>query len=153
MLTLDPPVRPILRSSTNATAKAPLARGRGTSKEAPKQDELREPARSQKAPRACTWQGASGRVYLHRVYDFIWCPEIPNANVVFVHRACLGPRTVLHAGVVENGAPSLNLAQIRQLGAQLGANEIHVYDGEDDPAERIAIADDVHRGQADDDNV
>jgi hypothetical protein len=148
MLTLEPPVRPILQSPSTPFPAKTLARQ--TRDVARVRDDH---APGQKAPRACTWQGASGRIYLHRVYDFIWCPEMANANVVFVYRTCLGPRTVLHAGVVENGAPSLNLAQIRQLGAQLGANEIHVYDAEDTAEDRLAVAGDLHRGEVEDAGV
>lgn len=57
--------------------------------------------------------------------DLIWCPEVPhNTRYVFVRRHQDGTRRGLGRGVLTDPAPSLNLAHLRQRGAQLGANEV-----------------------------
>jgi hypothetical protein len=73
------------------------------------------------------WRGASGRRYVHTVYSLIECPVLPKASYLLVHRDHAGRREVLHIGCGHSDAPSLNLARIRQRGATLGANEVHVY--------------------------
>jgi hypothetical protein len=73
------------------------------------------------------WRGASGRRYTHSVYSLIECPPLPKAVFLLVRRDADGMRTVLHVGMAASDADSLNLAQVRQRGAQLGANEVHVY--------------------------
>lgn len=73
------------------------------------------------------WSGASGRRYVHSVYDLIECPELPAANFLLVHRDGAGRRTVLAVGHTTHTAASLNLAEIRHRAARLGANEVHVH--------------------------
>ena len=73
------------------------------------------------------WTGASGRRYVHTVYELLECPPLPAANYVLVRRGAGARRKVLSIGRVANSAPSLNLAEIRQRGAVLGANEVHVH--------------------------
>jgi hypothetical protein len=73
------------------------------------------------------WSGASGRRYVHTVYSLIDCPEIPPANFLLVRREASGQRTVLAIGHLKHTAGSLNLAEVRQRGARLGANEVHVH--------------------------
>lgn len=73
------------------------------------------------------WAGASGRRYVHTVYSLIECPALPSGNYVLVHRDGDGRRLVLAIGRVRHEAPSLNLAEIRRRGAELGANEVHVH--------------------------
>ncbi|MGE0023139.1 MAG: hypothetical protein AB7S70_05840 [Hyphomicrobium sp.] len=73
------------------------------------------------------WSGASGRRYVHTVYDLVDCPEIPAANFLLVHRDATGRRTVLALGHLKHNAASLNLAEIRHRGARLGANEVHIH--------------------------
>ena len=73
------------------------------------------------------WSGASGQRYVHTVYDLIDCPEIPAANFLLVHREKSGRRMVLAIGHATHAAGSLNLAEIRQRAARLGANEVHVH--------------------------
>lgn len=73
------------------------------------------------------WSGASGRRYVHTVYDLLDCPEVPAANFLLVRRDASGQRTVLAVGHLKHQAPSLNLAEIRCRGARLGANEVHVH--------------------------
>ena len=73
------------------------------------------------------WTGASGRRYVHTVYELLECPPLPAANYVLVRRGAGARRKVLSIGRVTNSAPSLNLAEIRQRGAELGADEVHVH--------------------------
>ena len=73
------------------------------------------------------WTGASGKRYVHTVYDLRECPTLPAGNYVLVRRGPKGQRVVLAIGRVSSAAQSLNLAEIRQRGAELGANEVHVH--------------------------
>jgi hypothetical protein len=73
------------------------------------------------------WTGASGERYVHSVFSLIGCPELPPANIVLVSRDADGRRQALHIMRVENEAGSLNLAELRHLGANLGAKEVHVH--------------------------
>jgi hypothetical protein len=73
------------------------------------------------------WRGASGRRYPHTVYGLIECPPLPQATYLLVRRDDAGRREVLHIGLCESDAPTLNLAQLRQRGATLGVNEVHVH--------------------------
>lgn len=73
------------------------------------------------------WCGASGRRYVHTIYSLVECPAVPAGNYILVHRDALGRRLVLAIGRVGNAAASLNLAEIRRRGAELGANEVHVH--------------------------
>jgi hypothetical protein len=73
------------------------------------------------------WTGASGRRYVHTVYSLIECPALAVGNYVLVRRDANGDREVLSIGSAIQDAPSLNLAEIRRRGAELGANEVHVH--------------------------
>jgi hypothetical protein len=73
------------------------------------------------------WRGASGMAYVHTVYRLIDCPDVPPATCVFVKVGPSGRRTVLDIGRLENEASSLNLAEVRQRGATLGASEVHLH--------------------------
>lgn len=73
------------------------------------------------------WTGASGKRYVHTLHGLIDCPEVDNCNLLLVRAEPSGRREVLHVGHVECDVPSLNLAEIRRLGATLGANEVHVH--------------------------
>lgn len=58
-------------------------------------------------------------------YALIWCPEVPDGTrFALVRRDENGAGERLEAGVLNERAPSLNLARLRQRGAQLGANEV-----------------------------
>src|SRR5262249_18877631 len=85
------------------------------------------PRTPQTPARVHFWQGASGRRYRHGVYSLLDCPPQPRTVYLLVRRDLNGAATVLgiHAAVSE--APTLNLAQIRQRGATLGANEVHAH--------------------------
>ncbi len=73
------------------------------------------------------WTGASGRRYVHTVYSLIECPALASGNYVLVRRQANGERTALAIGSAIQDAASLNLAEIRRRGAELGANEVHVH--------------------------
>jgi len=73
------------------------------------------------------WSGASGRRYVHTIYTLRECPELSSGNFILVRRDTEGQRKVLSIGRLGHVAPTLNLAEIRQRGATLGANEVHVH--------------------------
>jgi hypothetical protein len=73
------------------------------------------------------WCGASGQRYVHTIYSLLECPAIPASNYILVKREASGRRSVLSIGRLTHDIPSLNLAEIRQRGAELGANEVHVH--------------------------
>lgn len=73
------------------------------------------------------WSGASGKRYVHTIYALADCPELPSANYVLTQRGPDGRRAVLAIGRLTNAVASLNLAEIRQRGAELGASEVHVH--------------------------
>lgn len=83
--------------------------------------------RANESTRFHFWTGASGKRYVHSVYQLLECPPLPAANYVLVRRRTNGRAEALSVGRVNNGAPSLNLAEIRQRGAELAADEIHVH--------------------------
>jgi hypothetical protein len=106
------------------------------------------PAALDQAPvREHTWHGASGRQYVHTVYSLIACPPLPKACYALVRRDHRGARSVLHIGLGQDDAPTLNLARVRQRGAQLGANEVHVHFLAASDAERSLAACDLRTGQ------
>lgn len=73
------------------------------------------------------WAGASQKRYVHTVYDLIECPELTGGTFVLARRDENGRREVLSIGRLRHPTGSLNLAEIRQRGANLGANEVHVH--------------------------
>ncbi len=93
------------------------------------------------------WSGASGKGYVHSVYSLIECPPFPKASYILVRRDQRGWRAALHIGLGESEAPTLNLAQVRQRGAQLGANEVHVHVLARTDTERSLVACDLRAGQ------
>jgi hypothetical protein len=54
---------------------------------------------------------------------------------------------VLHIGSGASDAPTLNLARVRQRGATLGANEVHVHFLAASDEERRLVACDLRAGQ------
>lgn len=55
----------------------------------------------------------------------IWCPEVPEGTRFILNmRSEDGSVQNLEQGITQHSAPSLNLARLRQRGAQLGANEV-----------------------------
>jgi hypothetical protein len=94
------------------------------------------------AARCQFWRGASGRPYVHTVYSLIECPALPKATYLLVRRSAGGSREVLHIASGESDAPTLNLAHIRQRGATLGANEVHVHFlAKTEPQRQLAMCD------------
>jgi hypothetical protein len=81
------------------------------------------------------------------VYSLIECPPLPRAVHLLVHRDKGGQRRVLNIAAGESDAPTLNLARVRQRGAQLGANEVHVHFLSDREAERQLVVCDLRAGQ------
>jgi hypothetical protein len=89
-----------------------------------------------------SWRGASGRGYTHSVYSLIECPPLPKATFILVRSGPGGLRKPLHVGLAGDSSATLNLAQIRRRGAELGANEVHVYlHGRSDNARSLAAYD------------
>lgn len=89
------------------------------------------------------WHGASGATYVHTVFKLHDCPELPNANVVLARRDADGRAEALQIGRVEEDSVSLNLAEIRQTAALIGADEVHVHLLGRDESERLAIERDL----------
>jgi hypothetical protein len=103
--------------------------------------------RAEQAPaRRHVWQGASGREYAHHVYSLIECPPLPRASYVLVWRDTDGRCRALCIGVGGSDAPTLNLAEVRQRGAQAGANEVHVHLDPGSEAKRRLVACDLRAG-------
>lgn len=73
------------------------------------------------------WTGASGRRYVHTVYSLFDCPPLEAGNYVLVRRFDRARREVLAIGRLINETATLNLAEIRQRAAMLGADEVHVH--------------------------
>jgi hypothetical protein len=94
-----------------------------------------------------SWQGASGQRYAHSIFSLIECPPLPKVAYALVRRDAAGARHVLHIASGTSDAPTLNLARIRQRGATVGANEVHVHAlaGTDD--ERQLVVCDLRAGQ------
>ena len=94
-----------------------------------------------------SWCGASGRLYAHSVFGLIECPPLPKAAYVLVRRDEDGERHALHIASGQSDAPTLNLARIRQRGAMLGANEVHVYFLAATDDERQLVVTDLRAGE------
>lgn len=95
------------------------------------------------------WAGASGKRYIHTVYRLTECPPISAGNYVLVRRAEDGSRVLLGVGRAEQAAPSLNLADIRQKGASVGANEVHIHLLAENAKQMKLVEFDLKTGQLD----
>lgn len=84
---------------------------------------------------------------MHSVYSLIECPPLPKATYLLVKREQGGRRRVLHVGLGQSETATLNLAGVRQRGAQLGANEVHVHFATASDAERALAVCDLRAGQ------
>lgn len=91
------------------------------------QNAMSTPVAASVSERFHFWSGASGQRYVHTVYSLIECPAVPAANYLLVRRDASGNCHALSVGRVSEEAPSLNLARIRQLGASMGATEVHIH--------------------------
>jgi len=89
------------------------------------------------------WRGASGASYTHTTTSLLLCPELPEATYLLLHRDGAGALRVLRVGTLDSRTRSLNLARIRQVGATLGANEVHFRIERSSVAERARIAFDI----------
>lgn len=81
----------------------------------------------ERTPRFHFWTGASGQRYIHTIHSLMTCPALPASNYILVRVTEGQRREVLAIGRVDHPTPSLNLAEIRQRGASLGATEVHVH--------------------------
>lgn len=86
-------------------------------------------------------------MYAHQVYSLIECPPLPKSTYVLARREADGRVKALHIGMGQEDAETLNLAHVRQRGAQLGANEVHVYLAARSEAARALAACDLRAGQ------
>ena len=99
------------------------------------------------------WTGASGQRYVHTIYTLLDCPGLSTGNILLVRRDEDGQRSVLDVCALGLNSPSLNLAEIRQRGATLGANEVHVHLLADTEREAKRIAFDLQCGHFADDET
>lgn len=106
-----------------------------------------EPQAPGLADRFHFWTGASGTRYVHTIYKLVDCPELANGNYILVKRDSEGVRHVLAVGRLSNDAESLNLAQVRQRGAELGANEVHVHLLAESSSQTKVVEFDLREGQ------
>lgn len=88
------------------------------------------------------WRGASGRCYQHAVSSLLTCQPMPKATFILARRQG-DLLKVLEIGRVEHDADTLNLATIRQRGATLGANEVHIHVLPSSEAERAQVVFDI----------
>jgi hypothetical protein len=117
-----------LASCPGRTSRWPTPRlGREDRHPAPVAPEFTGPQSDAPVPTFHFWRGASRFGYVHTAYRLIECPDVANGVYLLVKVAPSGRRTVLEVGMVEHDAPSLNLAHIRQRGATLGADEVHLH--------------------------
>ena len=76
------------------------------------QEEMAErTARANETTRFHFWTGASGKRYVHSVYDLLECPPMPAVNYVLVRRTANGRAEALSIGRVKSRCP---LAQSRR---------------------------------------
>ena len=113
----------------------------------PSRDPVVVEALLDRAGGVCSWLGASGQRYAHSIFSLIECPPLPKAMYLLVHRNKDGRRQVLHIGCGQDEAPTLNLARVRQRGAQLGANEVHVHFLAETEPQRRLVTCDLRAGQ------
>lgn len=92
------------------------------------------------------WTGASGARYVHTVYDLLTCPTLPASNYMLIKRETAGNPEILSIGQLKNSATSLNLAEVRRRGAELGATEVHVHLLANNASEAKKIQHDLQAG-------
>ncbi len=73
---------------------------------------------------------------------------MPKAIYLLVRRDRDGRREILSVGAAEHEHGPLNLAQIRQAGATIGANEVHVSFASANASARRAAATDIANAYA-----
>lgn len=127
-----------------AEARASRAKSRMTT--TTKNDPAKASGASELMQRFQFWTGASGQRYVHTIYTLLDCPGLSTGNIILARRDEDGQRTVLDICTLGLNSPSLNLAEIRQRGATLGANEVHVHLLADSEREAKRIAFDLQCG-------
>ena len=95
------------------------------------------------------WRGASGRCYPYAAYRLIECPPVTAATYVMVQRPEAGPAKVLRVGHVRHAAATLNLAELRHIGASVGADEIHLHFVAGEVADVLAVELDMKAARQD----
>lgn len=60
-------------------------------------------------------------------FSLLECPPIAPGNFILLKRDDDGGSRLLAMGRVRNDCASLNLAHVRRLGAELGANEVRLF--------------------------
>jgi len=113
----------------------------------PSRDPVVVEALLDRAGGVCSWLGASGQRYAHSIFSLIECPPLPKVAYALVRRDASGTRKVLQIASGTSDAPTLNLARIRQRGATLGANEVHVHTLARTDDERQLVVCDLRAGQ------
>ncbi len=96
------------------------------------------------ADRFWYWQGASGRKYIHTIYEPGNCPPLPGAIYVGVRREGAARRAVILGRFL---APS-GFGVAQPLFSGLDLDEIHVHLLARDPASASDILADLHRAFA-----
>ena len=99
------------------------------------------------APLSQIWRGASAKPYRCVVHSLLTCPRMVDALYILVRVREDGVRSVLHIARTRHRHGSLNLAEVRHLGAKLGASEIHIHLGGASDDERRVIENDLRHGQ------
>lgn len=61
------------------------------------------------------------------LFSLIECPPIAPGNFILMKRDDRGASRLLAMGRVRSDSPTLNLAHVRKLGAELGANEVRLF--------------------------
>lgn len=61
------------------------------------------------------------------VFSLIECPPVGRGNFILLKRAAGGGGELLAMGRLQQDCETLNLAHIRKLGAELGANEVRIF--------------------------
>jgi hypothetical protein len=91
------------------------------------------------ADRFYFWRGASGQTYVHTIHSLIACPALTGACYVLIRRMPDDRPSIRAVGRTTGTCETLNLAHIRQLGASLGADEVHVHLLADTEARRARV--------------
>lgn len=75
-----------------------------------------------------SWSGPNGSSFRHTIYSLLGCPPFATGGYVLVEHMPNGSRRVLGLGRGKSAVGTVNLAHVRESGAKLGANEVHLYD-------------------------
>ena len=89
------------------------------------------------------WIGASGKRYLHTVFEFEKLPDIDNAVFLAVRRERNGDRTVLGAGALGTAPGHSRHASCLGEARRRGADEVHLHLTCETAAQRQGVLDDL----------